>query len=377
LSINNKIKDISSIAIGEIVGVVIAGIFWFYVAIELGPESYGEITFLISIAQIGATIAMLGAGTTLVVYTAKKIKINSTLFALTLITGLISSTIIFFIFRDIGTSFLIIGFIILGLISSELAGKKLFRTTAKLLIIQRILMVVFSLVLYFSIGESGVVIGMALSYLVYIPKILSGLKENQIKLILVRERLDFIFASYGNTLIMALSTTSDKILIGPLLGFVILGNYSLGAQFFGLLVIIPMVVFQYLLPHEANGVENKLLKKITILTSIGLASLGFTVGPEIIPLFFPKFSDATDVVRIMSLAVVPYTITFLYQIKFIGTEKSKRFLVITAIKTGTHIGLLVILGIFWGIMGVTTAFVLGFVVGAVLSYLSDKKNWLD
>jgi len=28
-------------------------------------------------------------------------------------------------------------------------------------------------------------------------------------------------------------------------------------------------------------------------------------------------------------------------------------------------------------MGVSIAFVLGFVAGAVLSYLSDKKNWLD
>jgi len=268
--------------------------------------------FLISIVQIGAVISLLGAGKSLVVYTAKKIQINSTLFALTLITGLISSAIIFFIFKDFGTSFLLMGFIIFALISSELVGKKLFRTNAKLLIIQRILMVVFSLILYFSIGESGIIIGMALSYLVYIPKISSGLKENQIKLILVRERFNFIFANYGNSLILSLSRTLDKILIGPFLGFVVLGNYSLGLQFFSLLVIIPMVVFQYLLPHEANGVENKRLKKIVVFTSIGLSSLGFSIGPEIIPLFFSKFSDGADVLRIMSLAVVPHTITLLY-----------------------------------------------------------------
>lgn len=377
MPINNKIKDISSIGIGEIAGTVIAGIFWLYVATELGPENYGEITFLISIAQIVAIIALLGAGQTLVVYAAKKIKINSTLFVLTLIIGLILSAIIFFILSDIGTSLLILGFIIFGLVSSELAGKKLFSTNAKLLIIQRILMVIFSLILYFSIGESGIIIGIALSHLVYIPKIISGLKENQIKLILVRERLDFIFASYGNTLIIALSRTLDKILIGPFFGFVMLGNYSLGVQFFGLLVIIPMIVFQYLLPHDASGVKNKQLKKTVLMTSIGLSILGFTIGPEIISTFFNKFSDSSDVLRIMSLAVVPHTVNLLYQTKFISSEKSKRFLVTTLVRTVTHIGLLVIMGNIWGIIGATIAFVLGFVVGAILSYLSDRKNWFN
>jgi len=377
MPINDKIKDISSIGIGEIVGTIIAGFFWFYVAIELGPKNYGEITFLISIAQLAAIIALLGAGQTLVVYTAKKVKINSTLFTLTLITGFISAIIIFFIFSDIGTSFLILGFIIFGLISSELTGRKLFRKNAKLLIIQRILMVVFSLGLYFLIGESGIIIGIALAHVVYIPRTINGLKENPINFVLIRERIHFIFASYANTLIITLSRTLDKILIGPFLGFVLLGNYSLGAQFFGLLVIVPMVIFQYLLPHDASGIENKRLKKFVILTSIGLASLGVTIGPEIISLVFPKFIDASDIIRIMSLAVVPHAITLLYQTKFIATEKNRRFLITTAIRTGTHISLLLILGFFWGIIGATIAFVLGFLIGAVLSYLLDKKNWLD
>lgn len=377
MPISDKIKDISILGIGEVVGTVIAGIFWFFLATELGPESYGEISFLVSIAQVAAIISLLGAAQTLVVYGAKKIKINSTIFTLTLIVGFILSTIVFFIFTDIGTSLYIFGLIAYGLVSAELAGKKLFRTNAKLHIVQRIMMIIISLGLYFLIGESGIIMGIAISHLIYLPKIISSLKENPIKLFLIRERLDFIIASYSNTLIAGLSTTLDKILIGPLLGFVILGNYSLGIQFFGLLIMIPMVVFRYLLPHDANGVDNKRLKKFIILISIGLAFLGFTIGPEIISLFFSEFSDASDILRIMSLAVIPYSITLLYQTKFIANEKSKRFLGTTLAKTGTLVSLLVILGTFWGIIGVTIAFVLSFVVGAIFSYFSDKKNWLN
>ena len=49
-NIKKKIFDISSIGITDGVSAGIAGMFWFYIASELGPENYGEITFLISIA---------------------------------------------------------------------------------------------------------------------------------------------------------------------------------------------------------------------------------------------------------------------------------------------------------------------------------------
>ena len=53
MSVKRKIIDISSIGITDLIGTGTAAIFWFYIASELGPESYGEISFFVSIAALG------------------------------------------------------------------------------------------------------------------------------------------------------------------------------------------------------------------------------------------------------------------------------------------------------------------------------------
>ena len=377
MPISKKIKDLVSIGIGDLVATVIIGLFWFYLAAELGPKLFGEITYLISIAQVISVIALLGAGNMLVVYIAKNIKINSTIFLMTLIVGGISSILIFFIIQDLGVSFLILGLVVFGIASSELTGKKLFQKNAKLLILHRIFMVGFSLGLYFLIGPSGVIIGYALSFFPYVPRIIHGFRENKVNFVLIKERTHFLYASYGQSLIGALSNnTLDKILIGPIFGFILLGNYSLGVQFFGLITILPGIIIQYLIPQDASGIENNKLKKITVFGSICFAVLGFTIGSEFISFFFVQFTEASDIMRIMSIAVVPHTIAFLYQSKFLGAEKSKRFLISTTVRLVTHIIFLIILGFWWGGIGIASSFVIGSSAGAIFSYIIDKKNWL-
>ena len=90
-----KLKDLGSIGIADISASGISALFWFYLANLLGPEEYGELTFFISIASLTSTISLLGAVHTNMVYTAKKIQIQSTLYLITLSTGVISSIILF------------------------------------------------------------------------------------------------------------------------------------------------------------------------------------------------------------------------------------------------------------------------------------------
>ena len=64
------------------------------------------------------------------------------------------------------------------------------------------------------------------------------------------------------------SGQTDKLIVAPMLGFALLGNYQLGLQLLSLLSILPSIVYQYTLPHDATGRSNKKLKKITILVSV-------------------------------------------------------------------------------------------------------------
>ena len=144
-NITSKIKDVSIIGFADILSKAIASIFWFYVASLLEPSSYGEITYVFSIAGITSGFALLGSSNTVSIYVAKKIPIESTLYFITLLAGIMSSIVLFFIFFDVGLSFLNIAILIFSLVIAELLGNQLYKTYSKVVIIQKILMVIISI----------------------------------------------------------------------------------------------------------------------------------------------------------------------------------------------------------------------------------------
>ena len=372
-----KLINLSSIGIADISAKGVSAVFWFYVAAILGPSGYGEITYFLSVAMIASTVALLGAGNTLIVYTAKNVKIQPTLYILTLISGSITSIVVFFIFYDVGTSFLILGYVIFGLISSELLGYKLYKNYSKYIITQRVLMATLGIGFLYAFGQDAVLIGIALSFSPYIINIVRGFKKTKINFKLVKERFNFLMNSYLHTIVATLNGSIDKLIIAPLFGFILLGNYSLGLQFLSLLYIIPMVVFRYTMPQDSSGIENRKLKRITILTSIGIAILGLTIGPAVISLIFLEFGEAEDVIRIVSLSVVPFTIALMYQSKFLGQEKSRNVLFSSSIWVGTQILAILILGSLYGINGMASAVVLGATASAIYVVITnevDKKK---
>ena len=86
-NISNRIKnvitrfrDLTTIGFGNLISSAISGIFWFYIAALLGTEHYGEVSYFIAISGIASTVAFLGAGNTIIVYTAKGEKIQPTIF---------------------------------------------------------------------------------------------------------------------------------------------------------------------------------------------------------------------------------------------------------------------------------------------------------
>lgn len=369
---SKKIVEISSIGFADIIGSGISAIFWFYVASVLGPEKYGEISYFISIAGLASTISLMGSSNTITVFTAKNIPIQSALYILTLFAGIISSIVVFLLFFNFGTSFLILMYIIFGLVIAEILGKKLYKTYAKFVILQRLLMVSLSIGLYYMVGDNGILVGMALSMTPYVYGIIRGFLKNPIKFSLVRQKSGFIVNSYLQTLSGALSGSLDKIIIVPIFGFAILGNYSLGLQFFTLLTLLPTAGMKYLIPQDSSGIENVKIKKIFVILSIIIALIGFFMGPQVISLIFPKFIEAEEVIKIISFAVIPSTITMTYQSKFLGQEKSRNVLISSGIWTLTQIFGIIILGQIFQVNGIALALVLGATVSSIYCVLVDR-----
>jgi len=346
-----KLKNLTALGTANIATTAIAGLFWIYIASIIEVEEYGEIGYTLSIATLIAGISLLGAKSSLTVFAARKESIIRPLSLFIISVGILISMITYIILTDFGVSIYVIGFIIFSITNAELLGKKLYITYSKYLIIQRTLMVVLSLLLYYFFGYQFIILGIAISFLPFSIKFYNLIKNNKVGLSKLKNKKQIILSNYVLEISGLLPGTLDRIIIGPMFGFIILGNYFLGLQVFMVLTVIPSAVYQYILPQDASKTSTAKIKKVIIVISIIFAILGFFLSPILIPTVLPKYSDAIEVIQIMSFVVIPTTINLIYASKFIAELKSKIVIVGSIIFISVQITGLLCLVEYFGVNG--------------------------
>ena len=344
-------KGLLSIGFADIVGSAISGLFWLYIASQLNPDVYGEIIYFISIAGLAQLVSLVGSSNALTVYTAKNVKIQSTLFLISISAAAISLAIITIFLNRLDAGLLAVGFIVFSLVNSVILGKKLFVKYAKLILSQKILTLILGLGLYFVFDVYGIIYGLALSYIPHLVIFVKEFSRTKIDFALLKPRKGFIINNYVMSLTAGLGGTIDKLIIAPVLGLALLGNYSLALQMFTIMMMFSAVVYKYLLPSDASGESNKKIRQIALVISIIITILGVTVLPNVIDWLFPKYVDATHAIQIMSLGVVPGTIAILYSSKFLGMEKSKFVMIPKLVSLGVLIGGFLYFGPIYGAIG--------------------------
>ena len=344
-------KGLLSIGFADIVGSVISGLFWLYIASQLNPDAYGEIIYFIGIAGLAQLTSLVGSSNALTVYTAKNVKIQSTLFLISISAAAISLAIITIFLNRLDAGLLAVGFIVFSLVNSVILGKKLFVKYAKLILSQKILTLILGLGLYFVFDVYGIIYGLALSYIPHLVIFVKEFSRTKIDFALLKPRKGFIINNYVMSLTAGLGGTIDKLIIAPVLGLALLGNYSLALQMFAMMMMFSAVVYKYLLPSDASGESNKKIRQIAIVISIIITILGVTVLPNVIDWLFPKYVDAVPAIQIMSLGVVPGTIAILYSSKFLGMEKSKFVMITKLVSLGVLIGGFLYFGPIYGVIG--------------------------
>ena len=355
------IKDISAIGGADVLGTAMSAVFWFYLASQIEPSSYGEIGWFLGIAGLFSGIALFGTANTITVYTAKKTQIQSTLNFISLSASVILSFIVIVLFPSfytIDVGIILIAYVINTLAIGDLLGRKQYTNYSKYTLVQKGLTLGLGVSFFYLFGYEAIIFALALSYVLHFKRIFSIFKEMKINFSLIKPRIGFIGNNYFMSMLTIASGQVDKIVVAPLLGFAILGNYSLAVQVISVMLILPNVFQKYLLPQESTGVKNKKPKIIVIVFSVFITIFGIFVAPILINELFPKFSEAVDAIRIMSLVVIPTTISLILESEFLGNEKSRVVLIGTAILvTSLIIGMLV-LGSLMGIEGVAYSLVI-------------------
>ena len=367
-----KTKDIQHIGIANIAAKAIAGLFWLYMATVLGTEDYGQVTYFIAIGSMAAAISLIGSTNTLIVYTAKRVPLQPAIYFITLILGTISSLVIFLIFQNWAVSLFAIGFVVFNLGISYLLGKKYYKKYSIYFVLQKILFVSFALIFYFIMGYVGIILGYALSFLVFSHIIIRGFNEIPLDFSVLKKRFGFMMNNYALTLEYVIKGQLDKIIIAPLFGFSLLGNFALGAQIMSITYLIPTIVYQYTLSQDATGNPTYKIKKLSILSSIGSAGLVFLLSPILIPLVFPEFVEMVQVVQILSIVIIPSAISMSYISKFLGIEKSRIVLTAQAIHLFVYIPGIFILGQFYGINGVAYSLVSAGIIQTIFYVIANR-----
>ena len=366
-------KGLTAIGTATLISNGLGGLFWFYMASLMGTEEYGQVSYFIAIGIIGSRISLLGFGNTIMVYSAKGVKIQPPIYLIAILSSVTTSLILFFVFLyDASISLYVIGFVIFTVVTSDLLGKKQYKSYAKYLISQKIILIVLSVSLYHVIGLTGVILGIAISFLPYSSVIYKEFKNSKIDFSLVRSRAKFITNSFATDLTGTFGGYLDKLIVAPMLGFALLGNYQLGIQFMLIFDIVPILFYNYLLPKDARGESNANLKKVIILISVGLCVLAIILSPIVIPILFPEFTEAVPVIQILSIATIPFTVTTILTSQFFGTERTRFVLIGSIILVSVQIPSIIGLAALYGINGAAVGLLLGITCQTIYLILSDR-----
>ena len=366
-------KGLTAIGTATFISNGLGGLFWFYMASLMGTEGYGQVSYYIAIAVIGSRISLLGFANTMMVYSAKGVKIQPPIYLIAILGSIITSLILFFVFLyDVGISLYVIGFVTFTLITSDLLGRKQYKSYAKYLISQKIILIILAVILYHTIGLTGVILGIAISFLPYSFVIYKEFKNTKIDFSLIRNRAKFVTNTFANDLSEMFGGYLDKLIVAPMLGFVLLGNYQLGIQFMLVFQIVPVMFYHYLLPKDARDESNTNLRKNIMLFSIILCILAIILSPFVIPVLFPEFTESVPVIQILSVAIIPFTASTILNSKFFGTEKTKFVLIGSIILVSVQIPSIIGLTTLYGINGAAVSILLANTCQAIYLLLSYK-----
>ena len=366
-----NLKELSSIGFSDILGTGVTALFWFFIASLLEPEKYGEIFFYIGIASIVTSIVLFAGQNTVTIYIAKKIRIQSSLYLISLLAAFVGSLVLMFWFYRLDVGLLLLGFVINTLAIGGILGKKLFTLYSKYVLLQKFSFVIMGVLAFYLFGPEGILYALAISYSIFTLIIVKGLKTDTLNFPLVKEHIGFIANNYFFNIIQIVRSQIDKLIIPAILSFTILGNYALALQIMAALQLFPNIVFKYILPYDATGQSNKKIKLFTILISVVISISGIILAPIIIPEFLPKYVESINAVQIMSVVVIPTSITFIITSKLLGMENSRHVLISRLIGLIIICPGMIILGMMFEIIGVAVAYVVANTASSISLVISN------
>ena len=374
MTFKNKLKDLLSIGTLNISTAIIFALFWLYLASVLSKTEYGELGFLFSIANVGAEISLLGFRSVIVVYESKNEKVFSASFFVVLISANITAVITFLLTGNFLVSFLIVGMVLFQIILSGLNSHQRYADFSRHKILRAVITVIFSIISYEYFGINGILLGYFISTLFIIKDLNSLLKNKKIEFSLLKPKISFMLHAYSMRLSEIFISWGDKLLIGSLFGFSVLGIYYFAVQYLFLLIAIPQSMSIYLIPQESRGTKNKTIKIFSVAISCLIAIVSvMMIIPYGINAFLPEYEESIIPMQILSFGIIPLSITSIKESEFFGKENSRVVLLGSILQSVFYLIFLILLGNEFGLIGISISYLVSVILRAIF-YIFIKPN---
>jgi len=364
-------KGLVYIIIGNIFGAILTGGFWLLLASLQSVEEYGKTSYMISMASLASSFALLGLNTAITTFIPKgHEKIHVAANQVVLISSIIAALIVSQ--RDWLLGFFVVGMSFWMMSIYEFLGRKSYKQYAIANIGARGCQLLLSIVLYYLIGIPGIIIGFTISFFLFSHRYIHSIKYFNRDFSEISGKMKFALHSYSFNMSNALLMYFDKIIIPPIFGYAILGYYQLGFQFLMFLGMIPISFFQYLIPEESSGNKKTKLRIIGFGLSIGLAVLLYFLSPTIINMFFPHYQNSLDAIRVISIGIIPMMIAYIINSKFLSEGNTRGVVIGAIIYQILQITLMILLGRLIEVTGIALSVVIA-LTGQALFLLLYKK----
>jgi O-antigen/teichoic acid export membrane protein len=367
-----KIKDIITLGSANILAAAINGIFWYSLALIMGKPEFGEISFLLSIAYVGLAFSNIGISSTITIYEAKKENVFFPLFVLGIFLSIIAAIIGSLITNNFLVGLVIIGSLIFSIMQSMHNSKQQYWTFSWNILLRRTLSIIFAIALYPILGIEGILLGYFIGTIPGFKAFYMLIKSDRTSFRILKSKIRFMLNTFISGLMVILFWWGDKLVIGPVFGYIALSNFQIASQYLFFLNTIPAAFLVFFMPKDSIGQKNKKMKIFSILIS-GIISIFSIISiPFLINYLLPEYNESIFLIQIMSIGIIPLAISSILESNFLGMGNSKWVVLGSIIQTGTYLSLLVVLGHEIGLIGISISFLLAICSRAIFSTIVWK-----
>ena len=371
MKFSKTVKQFSFVGIGKIIGSGLSAIFYILFALILEPSQYGELAFLIAIAQTTSIFSRFGFNHTITIFQGKQDKnISEQINNFVLLSTSVASIFLLFINPFVALLTLSMSFFVMG--QHNLLGKSKYKFFMNISILQGLLHLFFVLIMFAFFNLEGILIGMCISNLICCFPFFKSFSKFNFNFGKLRTIWKTSIHNFGVDASTNLSRRIDKIMIAPIFGFTSVGIFQFNTQILFALELIPLALHSFLLSEESRGNKSRKLIFYLLILSIVISICIFFLSPIFVNQFFSQYSDGIFSLQILGFTIIPLTISSIFSAK-LQVMGSTKVGFAALIRIGSIIILIPILGNWFDLAGLSLSLLISSIFYSIFLGVLYKK----